>query len=67
MISALETLVLSHIQHVMEFARNYETEFVAQISDKSATEQKQLIDLQKRELAKAENCYVELNTLFKRI
>jgi len=55
LISALETLVLSHIQHVMEFAKNYEIEFIAQISDKSEKEQKQTIERQKRELAKAES------------
>jgi len=66
-IPILETLVQSHIQHVMEFATEYETEFVSHISDKSAKEQKQTIDRQKRELAKVESRYAELNTLFKRI
>ena len=59
--------MLSHVQHVTKFAIDYENEFVNQISDKSAREQKQIIERQKRELSKAESRYAELNTLFKRI
>jgi hypothetical protein len=66
-IPVLEKLVLSHIQHVTEFARDYENEFVSHISNKSAREQKQTVERQKRELARAESRNAELNTLFKRI
>ena len=66
-IPILEQLVLMHIRSVTEYARNHEAEFVRQLSDKSAKEHKAIIERQKRELAKAERRYAELDHLFVRI
>ena len=63
----LEDLVISHIQSVLSFAKNYEDEFVKQVSEKSSKEHKKTIERQKRELFKAQNRHSELNNLFKRI
>lgn len=64
---ALSEVVLEHLRETVEYVREYETEFVQIIMDKSRSEQKKELAQKRRELAQAERRVDELDGLFQRI
>ncbi len=66
-IADLEQIVLTHLNNTLEFAKNYENEFLQIVMDENAVNQQKLLKNKKSILAKSKNRVSELDRLIKRI
>lgn len=63
----LEKLVLEHLQRTAQYVREYESEFVQSMGEKSAADRRKEISAKRRGLAQAQRRMEELDRLFQRL
>ena len=63
----LEKLVLEHLQRTAQYVREYESEFVQSMGEKSAADRRKEISAKRRGLSQAQRRMEELDRLFQRL
>ena len=63
----LEKLVLEHLQKTVQYVREYESEFVQSMGEKSAADRRREISAKRRGLSQAQRRMEELDRLFQRL
>ena len=65
--TVLETLVLDNLQKVIAYVRDYENDFVQQVTENKAAEQMQMLSISKRQLEQQARRIAEIDNIIKRL
>lgn len=65
--TVLETLVLDNLQKVIAYVRNYENDFVQQVTENKAAEQMQMLSVSKRQMEQQMRRIAEIDNIIKRL
>ena len=63
----LETLVLDNLQKVIAYVRDYENDFVQQVTENKAAEQMQMLSVSKRQMEQQMRRIAEIDNIIKRL
>ena len=65
--TVLETLVLDNLQKVIAYVRDYENDFVQQVTENKAAEQMQMLSVSKRQMEQQMRRIAEIDNIIKRL
>ena len=65
--TVLETLVLDNLRKVIAYVRDYEDDFVRQVTENKAAEQMQMLSISKRQLEQQARRITEIDNIIKRL
>ena len=65
--TVLETLVLDNLRKVIAYVRDYEDDFVRQVTENKAAEQMQMLSVSKRQLEQQARRITEIDNIIKRL
>lgn len=65
--TVLETLVLDNLQKVIAYVRDYENDFVQQVTENKAAEQIQMLSVSKRQMEQQMRRIAEIDNIIKRL
>ena len=65
--TVLETLVLDNLQKVIAYVRDYENDFVQQVTENNAAEQMQMLSVSKRQMEQQMRRIAEIDNIIKRL